>query len=118
MARKRYKPEEIRELKSEARQLRAKNERLRERPQEDTADARAVIDRQDAAIEELGRRSTKDVGARQGNMAAIAPRWCRARCRGWNAIGLRGWNLDCDKGVWRQVDGSGSEVFRVLQGCA
>ena len=39
-----------------------------------------MIDRQAAAIEELGRR--KGVGARQGNMAAIAPRWCRARCRG------------------------------------
>ena len=46
----------IRELETEARQLRGENERLRERLATDAADARAVIDRQAAIIDDLGRR--------------------------------------------------------------
>ena len=47
----------IRELETEARQLGSENERLRERLAADAADARAVIDRQAAIIDELGRRT-------------------------------------------------------------
>ena len=47
----------IREMETEARQLRGENERLRERLSLDAADARTVIDRQAAVIDELGRRT-------------------------------------------------------------
>ena len=46
----------IRELETEARQLRSQNERLRERLAADAADARAVIDRQAAIIDDFDRR--------------------------------------------------------------
>ena len=46
---------QIRELRQEARTLRADNERLRARLEADAADARTVIDRQAAVIDELRR---------------------------------------------------------------
>ena len=46
---------QIRELRQEARTLRADNDRLRAKLEEDAADARSVIDRQAALIDELRR---------------------------------------------------------------
>ena len=46
----------LREMQGAARRLAAENERLRERLVEDGGDARRVIDRQKAAIDELERR--------------------------------------------------------------
>ena len=60
---------QIRELQQEARTLRADNERLRGKLEEDAADARSVIDRQAALIDELRRGSP----AGTGNGPADAP---------------------------------------------
>ena len=49
----------LREMQTDARRLGAENERLRERLAADAADARAVIDRQAAMIDDLERRVTE-----------------------------------------------------------
>ena len=64
----------IREMQQEARTLRADNERLRARLEADAADARGVIDRQAALIDELRRRLQPQAGGRQaGNAPSGAP---------------------------------------------
>ena len=57
---------QIRELRQEARTLRADNERLRARLEADAADARSVIDRQAAVIDELRRGLPAQSGIGQG----------------------------------------------------
>ena len=57
---------QIRELRQEARTLRADNERLRARLEADAADARTVIDRQAAVIDELRRGLPAQTGNGQG----------------------------------------------------
>ncbi len=61
----------IREMQQEARTLRADNERLRARLEADAADARRVIDRQAALIDEL--RRGLEPSARPGDAQAGAP---------------------------------------------
>ena len=53
----------LREMETDARQLGAENERLRARLTADAADARAVIDRQAAMIEDLEQRVSEDLPA-------------------------------------------------------
>ena len=53
----------LREMETDARRLGAENERLREKLAVDAADARAVIDRQAAMVEELERRVAKGLPA-------------------------------------------------------
>ncbi len=53
----------LREMQTDARRLGAENERLRERLAADAADARAVIDRQAAMIDDLERRVTERLPA-------------------------------------------------------
>ena len=60
---------QIRELRQEARTLRADNERLRARLETDAADARSVIDRQAAIIDELKR----GLEPQPGNVAGGEP---------------------------------------------
>ena len=60
---------QIREMQQEARTLRADNDRLRAKLEADAADARSVIDRQAALIDELRRGLPGQAGAGQG----IAP---------------------------------------------
>ena len=62
----------LREMDQEARSLRADNDRLRAKLEEDAADARSVIDRQAALIDELRRRmepapQTGQPGSAEGN---------------------------------------------------
>ena len=57
---------QIRELRQEARTLRADNDRLRGKLERDAADARSTIDRQAAVIDELKRRMQPP--AQQGNV--------------------------------------------------
>ena len=61
----------IREMQQESRTLRADNERLRARLEKDAADARGVIDRQAALIDEL--RRGLEPSAQPGNAQAGAP---------------------------------------------
>ena len=56
----------IREMRQEARSLRADNERLRARLEKDAADARGVIDRQAALIDELRRGLQPPDGTQAG----------------------------------------------------
>ena len=67
---------EIRELRQEARTLRSDNERLRAKLEADAADARSVIDRQAALIDELGRGLPAQAGNGQGNAPGGDP-WFR-----------------------------------------
>ena len=53
----------LREMETDARRLGAENERLREKLAVDAADARAVIDRQAAMVEDLERLVTEDLPA-------------------------------------------------------
>ena len=62
---------QIRELRQEARTLRADNDRLRARMETDAADARSVIDRQAAIIDEL--RRGLESSAQPGNAQPGAP---------------------------------------------
>ena len=62
---------QIRELRQEARTLRADNERLRAKLEQDGADARDVIDRQAALIDEL--RRGMQPPAQAGNAPGSAP---------------------------------------------
>ena len=62
---------QIRELRQEARTLRADNERLRARLEADAADARDVIDRQAAVIDELRRGLQPPPGERAGRRAGF-----------------------------------------------
>ena len=62
----------LREMDQEARSLRADNDRLRAKLETDAADARSVIDRQAALIDELRRRmepapQTRQPGSAEGN---------------------------------------------------
>ena len=68
----------LREMDQEARSLRADNERLRAKLETDAADARSVIDRQAAMIDELQRRMRPPTGpgGAQGNAPAGDP-WFR-----------------------------------------
>ena len=61
---------QIRELRQEARTLRADNERLRARLETDAADARSVIDRQAAIIDELKRGLEPQPGDGSGGTPA------------------------------------------------
>ena len=63
----------LREMESDARALRAENERLRGRLVDDAADARAVIDRQAAVIEELARAREAEREAAFEGAAPFAP---------------------------------------------
>ena len=56
----------LREMETDARRLGAENERLREKLAVDAADARAVIDRQAAMVEDLERLVTEDLPAAGG----------------------------------------------------
>ena len=58
---------QIRELRQEARTLRADNERLRARLEQDAANARETIDRQAALIDEMRRGIQAPPGVAQGN---------------------------------------------------
>ncbi len=58
---------QLRELRQEARTLRADNERLRARLEADAADARSVIDRQAVVIDELRRGVEPPPGAAPGS---------------------------------------------------
>ncbi len=69
---------QIREMQQEARTLRADNERLRARLESDAANARDVIDRQAALIDELRRGLPAQDGAGQGAAPAGDP-WFRGR---------------------------------------
>ena len=69
---------QIREMRQEARTLRADNDRLRARLESDAADARSVIDRQAALIDELRRGLPAQDGAGQGNAPAGDP-WFRGQ---------------------------------------
>ena len=67
---------EIRELRQEARTLRSDNERLRAKLEADAADARSVIDRQAAMIDELRRGLPAQAGNGQGDARGGDP-WFR-----------------------------------------
>ena len=69
---------QIREMQQEARTLRADNERLRAKLEGDAANARDVIDRQAALIDELRRGLPAQDGAGQGNAPAGDP-WFRGQ---------------------------------------
>ena len=69
---------QIREMQQEARTLRADNERLRARLEGDAANARDVIDRQAALIDELRRGLPAQDGAGQGNAPDGDP-WFRGQ---------------------------------------
>ena len=69
---------QIREMQQEARTLRADNDRLRARLEADAADARSVIDRQAALIDELRRGLPGQAGAGQGNAPDGDP-WFRGQ---------------------------------------
>ena len=71
---------QIRELRQEARTLRADNDRLRAKLEADAADARSVIDRQAALIDELrrGLPAPGQAGAGQGNARDGDP-WFRGQ---------------------------------------
>ena len=62
----------LREIRREAQSLRADNDRLRAKLDEDAADAREVIDRQAALIDDLGRRlqTPGDPGAAHADVSA------------------------------------------------
>ena len=64
---------QIRELRQEARTLRADNDRLRARLETDAADARSVIDRQAAIIDELKRGLQPPAGDAPGDRSGGAP---------------------------------------------
>ena len=57
---------QLREMAQEARRLGAENERLRQRLSADAADARSVIDKQKAVIDELGREMARSREAPDG----------------------------------------------------
>ena len=80
---------QIRELRQEARTLRADNERLRARLAGDAANAREVIDRQAALIDELRRGLPAQDGAGQGAAPAGDP-WFRGTGAGGRAAGRAG----------------------------
>ncbi len=61
----------IREMQQEARTLRADNERLRARLEKDAADARGVIDRQAALIDELRRGLQPQDGMQAGTPGGV-----------------------------------------------
>ena len=69
---------QIRELRQEARRLGADNERLRAKLESDAADARSVIDRQAALIDELRRGLSAPAGNGQGNAPGNDP-WFRGQ---------------------------------------
>ena len=69
---------QIRELRQEARTLRADNERLRAKLEDDAANARSVIDRQAALIDELRRGLPAQADTGQGNAPAGDP-WFRGQ---------------------------------------
>ena len=69
---------QLRELRQEARTLRADNERLRAKLEGDAADARSVIDRQAALIDELRRGLPAGDGGGQGNAPDGDP-WFRGQ---------------------------------------
>ena len=69
---------QIREMQQEARTLRADNERLRAKLEADAADARSVIDRQAALIDELRRGLPAQADTGQGNASAGDP-WFRGQ---------------------------------------
>ena len=69
---------QIREMQQEARTLRADNERLRAKLEDDAADARSVIDRQAALIDELRRGLPAQAGTGQGNAPGGDP-WFRGQ---------------------------------------
>ena len=71
---------QIREMQQEARTLRADNDRLRAKLEADAADARSVIDRQAALIDELrrGLPAQGQAGAGQGNAPDGDP-WFRGQ---------------------------------------
>ena len=69
---------QIREMQQEARTLRADNERLRARLEDDAANARSVIDRQAALIDELRRGLPAQADTGQGNAPAGDP-WFRGQ---------------------------------------
>ena len=69
---------QIREMQQEARTLRADNERLRAKLEADAADARSVIDRQAALIDELRRGLPAQDGAGPGVAPAGDP-WFRGQ---------------------------------------
>ena len=69
---------QIREMQQEARTLRADNERLRAKLEDDAANARSVIDRQAALIDELRRGLPAQDGAGQGNVPGGDP-WFRGQ---------------------------------------
>ena len=65
---------QLREIRQEARTLRADNDRLRTKLEADGADARTVIDRQAAMIDELGRRlQPTPPGTAPGAQAGAVP---------------------------------------------
>ena len=64
---------QIRELRQEARTLRADNDRLRAQLEEDAADARRVIDRQAALIDEMGRGLLPPPGDTQAGPSGDGP---------------------------------------------
>ena len=69
---------QIREMQQEARTLRTDNERLRAKLEDDAANARSVIDRQAALIDELRRGLPAQDGAGQGNAPGGDP-WFRGQ---------------------------------------
>ena len=69
---------QIREMQQEARTLRADNERLRAKLEDDAANARSVIDRQAALIDELRRELPAQAGTGQGNAPGGDP-WFRGQ---------------------------------------
>ncbi len=69
---------QIREMQQEARTLRADNERLRAKLEDDAANARSVIDRQAALIDELRRGLPAQADTGQGNAPAGDP-WFRGQ---------------------------------------
>ena len=69
---------QIREIQQEARTLRADNERLRAKLEDDAANARSVIDRQAALIDELRRGLPAQADTGQGNAPAGDP-WFRGQ---------------------------------------
>ncbi len=69
---------QIREMQQEARTLRADNERLRAKLEDDAANARSVIDRQAALIDELRRGLPAQADTGQGNVPGGDP-WFRGQ---------------------------------------
>ena len=69
---------QIREMQQEARTLRGDNERLRAKLEDDAANARSVIDRQAALIDELRRGLPAQADTGQGNASAGDP-WFRGQ---------------------------------------